>query len=82
MAGSNATGGQPSTPREAICPRCGQKYTYASLAEHKAFPFCSPRCRDIDLGNWLTEKYAIPGQPVEPVQEQDDEDDEGRVRQA
>lgn len=28
-------------------------------------PFCSERCRIIDLGNWATEKYAI-SSPVEP----------------
>jgi endogenous inhibitor of DNA gyrase (YacG/DUF329 family) len=25
-------------------------------------PFCSERCRLIDLGAWLTEKHAIPGE--------------------
>jgi endogenous inhibitor of DNA gyrase (YacG/DUF329 family) len=25
-----------------------------------AFPFCSPRCKQIDLGNWLDEKYRVP----------------------
>jgi endogenous inhibitor of DNA gyrase (YacG/DUF329 family) len=25
-----------------------------------AFPFCSPRCRDVDLGRWLDGKYQIP----------------------
>jgi len=29
------------------------------------FPFCSERCRLIDLGNWASEKYAIPGPPAE-----------------
>jgi len=32
-------------------------------------PFCSPRCRAIDLGKWLTEAYRV---PVE-----DDDDPEG-----
>jgi len=27
------------------------------------FPFCSERCRIIDLGNWASEKYVIPGAP-------------------
>ena len=30
------------------------------------FPFCSERCRLIDLGNWAAGKYAIPGAPAEP----------------
>lgn len=28
-------------------------------------PFCSDRCRVIDLGNWASEKYVIPA-PLEP----------------
>jgi endogenous inhibitor of DNA gyrase (YacG/DUF329 family) len=33
-------------------------------------PFCSPRCREIDLGRWLGEQYAV-------SQEVDEEEDEG-----
>jgi len=33
-------------------------------------PFCSDRCRLIDLGNWATEKYAIPASGGHP--EEDD----------
>jgi endogenous inhibitor of DNA gyrase (YacG/DUF329 family) len=29
-------------------------------------PFCSSRCRDRDLGQWLSDGYAIPGPPVDP----------------
>ena len=36
------------------CPTCG------APANHKAFPFCSSRCADIDLGRWLQGVYAIP----------------------
>jgi len=43
------------------CPRCGKRFKYASLKEHKPFPFCTERCRDIDLGNWMMEKYVISG---------------------
>jgi endogenous inhibitor of DNA gyrase (YacG/DUF329 family) len=25
-------------------------------------PFCSPRCRDVDLNRWLSGRYVIPGQ--------------------
>ncbi len=30
-------------------------------AENPAFPFCSGRCRLLDLGKWLGEDYRIPG---------------------
>jgi hypothetical protein len=29
-------------------------------------PFCSERCRLIDLGAWMTEKHAIPGEEISP----------------
>jgi endogenous inhibitor of DNA gyrase (YacG/DUF329 family) len=31
----------------------------ANSADWPAFPFCSARCRLIDLGRWLGEKYAV-----------------------
>ncbi len=34
-------------------------------------PFCSDRCRLIDLGNWADGKYRIPGAPVSPGEEED-----------
>ena len=36
------------------CPTCG------ASADAKARPFCSPRCADVDLGNWFQGKYGIP----------------------
>lgn len=41
------------------CPLCGQPTDRA----HK--PFCSGRCHDRDLLNWLGDGYAIPGTPVD-----------------
>ena len=39
------------------CPECGKP------AENpKTLPFCSPRCRDVDLNRWLSGRYVIPGQ--------------------
>jgi endogenous inhibitor of DNA gyrase (YacG/DUF329 family) len=36
-------------------------------------PFCSERCRIIDLGNWASEKYVIPG-PLDSTGQDEDED--------
>jgi endogenous inhibitor of DNA gyrase (YacG/DUF329 family) len=36
-------------------------------------PFCSDRCRIIDLGNWASEKYVI-STPLDPSQEPEDDD--------
>ena len=33
--------------------------------EDQQMPFCSVRCREIDLGNWAMEKYVIP-EPLKP----------------
>lgn len=30
-----------------------------------SFPFCSERCRLIDLGRWIDEAYAIPASPLD-----------------
>ena len=37
------------------CPICKKVVT----TKDAEFPFCSDRCRLIDLGNWATEKYVI-----------------------
>jgi endogenous inhibitor of DNA gyrase (YacG/DUF329 family) len=39
------------------------------------FPFCSERCRIIDLGNWSSEKYRIssPADPRQDVEELEEE---------
>jgi uncharacterized protein len=44
-------------------------------AEWPDYPFCSARCRKIDLGRWLGEKYAIPAEDQAST-ERDDEPDE------
>jgi endogenous inhibitor of DNA gyrase (YacG/DUF329 family) len=40
------------------CPRCGAQAPYT--AENRWRPFCSERCRVIDLGAWATETYRVP----------------------
>ena len=44
--------------RQLRCPIC-QK-AVAPRKENSAFPFCSPRCRAVDLGKWLGEEYRVP----------------------
>jgi uncharacterized protein len=44
------------------CPHCGKPVIWASTSEYK--PFCSERCRLIDLGDWLLENHVIPGEAV------------------
>ncbi len=45
--------------RVSRCPVC--RKPAAPRAENRAHPFCSDRCRLLDLGKWLGEAYRIPG---------------------
>ncbi len=42
------------------CPICQREMTGEGQAEWPELPFCSPRCRLIDLGRWLGETYGYP----------------------
>ncbi len=42
------------------CPICGKV-----VPVNKYRPFCSKRCADIDLGNWLDGSYAVPAQELD-----------------
>ncbi|MGH7489440.1 MAG: DNA gyrase inhibitor YacG [bacterium] len=42
------------------CPHCAKPVPWTPESEYK--PFCSERCRLIDLGDWLSEKHVIPGE--------------------
>jgi endogenous inhibitor of DNA gyrase (YacG/DUF329 family) len=46
------------------CPQCGEETVFAP--ENPWRPFCSERCRLIDLGAWASEAYRV------PLQEKDD----------
>ena len=42
------------------CPICGKEF---ESDQSNAKPFCSERCRTIDLGRWLSESYSLPAVP-------------------
>jgi endogenous inhibitor of DNA gyrase (YacG/DUF329 family) len=44
------------------CPICGREMEGQSLADWPSFPFCSPRCKMIDLGRWLDGTYQMPAE--------------------
>ena len=50
-------------PGMGVCPICGRPVT--PHAQDVTGPFCSPRCKQIDLGKWLAEEYRVPAY-VEP----------------
>lgn len=51
------------------CPICKKEVDTSG----EFYPFCSERCKIIDLGNWASEKYVI-STPIQPEDEEDDDD--------
>jgi endogenous inhibitor of DNA gyrase (YacG/DUF329 family) len=54
-------------PTMVACPTCGNAVAW--VPENKWKPFCSERCKLIDLGEWATEKYKVPVQEVDGLDE-------------
>jgi endogenous inhibitor of DNA gyrase (YacG/DUF329 family) len=51
------------------CPQCGLAVAWS--AENRFRPFCSQRCRTLDLGAWASESYRVP-EPPAPMGSDDD----------
>jgi endogenous inhibitor of DNA gyrase (YacG/DUF329 family) len=47
------------------CPTCKRSIEWSE--EFPWRPFCSERCKLVDLGAWLTEAHAIPGEPIDEL---------------
>jgi hypothetical protein len=60
-------------PPVVNCPICGTAVKW--VAESRWKPFCSERCKLIDLGQWATEKYRV---PVEPKSGEDEAPEDER----
>lgn len=45
-------------PRIVSCPQCGANVAWDAANPYR--PFCSERCKMIDLGAWANESYRIP----------------------
>ncbi|OZA10556.1 MAG: DNA gyrase inhibitor YacG [Hydrogenophilales bacterium 17-62-8] len=50
------------------CPTCDASVNWT--AENRWKPFCSERCKLIDLGQWAAEKYRVPAEEQEPESEE------------
>ena len=44
--------------RSVACPRCSARAPFDASNPYR--PFCSERCRMIDLGAWASEAYRVP----------------------
>ncbi|OIQ80247.1 DNA gyrase inhibitor YacG [mine drainage metagenome] len=49
---------QAAKQRLVTCPTCGIQTEYSLTNPYR--PFCSQRCKLIDLGQWASENYRIP----------------------
>jgi endogenous inhibitor of DNA gyrase (YacG/DUF329 family) len=59
-------------PAEIRCPTCRKETKWEN---NQYRPFCSERCRLIDLGAWIEERYRIPQQASDDLPGDDDEDE-------
>ena len=57
---------QQHSSAQGRCPICGTK------SETAYRPFCSARCRDVDLGRWFGGGYAIAGGEVDADEDGED----------
>jgi endogenous inhibitor of DNA gyrase (YacG/DUF329 family) len=60
-----ATAHRPEPKKKRLCPMCNHP------ADVEYRPFCSKRCKELDLGRWFDESYRV------PVVETDDFDPDG-----
>lgn len=49
--------------RRPRCPHCGKPIEWSAAWPDR--PFCSERCRLLDLGAWASEAYRIPGEAAD-----------------
>ena len=49
------------------CPTCQKPVEWSTSSTYR--PFCSKRCRLIDLGEWASEKHAIPAEAIPSTEE-------------
>lgn len=54
----------PSVSPIVKCPTCGKAVPW--IPSQRWRPFCSERCKLIDLGEWAEGRHSIPGEPAPP----------------
>jgi hypothetical protein len=60
----------PAKPAPSVpCPICGNPAAFSPKNPFR--PFCSERCKLIDLGQWATESYRIPLSVEDAVKDED-----------
>ena len=54
-------------PRLVPCPACKRPAEYSPRNRFR--PFCSERCKNVDLGAWASERYAVEASPPKDGEE-------------
>jgi endogenous inhibitor of DNA gyrase (YacG/DUF329 family) len=63
------------------CPACAAPVRWSETSRWR--PFCSERCKTVDLGAWAANRHVIPGDPLDlPVDASTDATSESSVRQS
>lgn len=57
------------------CPICRKRFPYKKIENSPDFPFCSRRCKLVDLGRWLEGEYVLPGSEEEDSEKPDADKD-------
>lgn len=71
---SSSGGKQQVAPKPDFrCSYCGKMFV---RADSSYLPFCSSRCKQIDLGMWLTESYGMPyeGDELDALRRREEDD--------
>jgi hypothetical protein len=63
----------PGNREHSTMPRCPVCDAHVDLEGLATPPFCSERCRVVDLGRWLDEAYAVPQKPSDADEDGDGE---------
>lgn len=54
------------TTTTVACPTCGTRTRWS--VDNAFRPFCSERCKLVDLGAWASDRYTIAGVPADPME--------------
>jgi len=69
---------QPTRARMVSCPRCGAQVAWSPQNRYR--PFCSERCKLIDLGDWATEKFRVPAEAGKDAPDAEGQDEGSGIR--
>ena len=64
--------------RLVSCPRCGAQVVWSPGNPYR--PFCSERCKLIDLGDWAMERYRVPVEESKDAPGAEEQDEGSGIR--